>query len=123
MSITKETAKHVAWLARIGLSEDEAEVYARRLGGILEYIARLEELDTEGAEPAFFVPGEQCAYRDDEPGWCLSPEEVLANAPDTAHGFFRVPKIIRSETPDEGYEVDADFSGLPCEDKAGGGKS
>lgn len=99
MSITKETVKHVAWLARLGLSDEEVKVFAGQLGRILGYVAKLDELDTAGVEPTFHVLDMSNVCREDEPRPSLPRDEVLANAPDASFGFFRVPRIIKSGAP------------------------
>jgi len=94
MEITKEQVEHVARLARLEVSEDEKAMFARQLSGILTYMDQLKELDTKGIEPTATVLPTDNVFRDDDVRPSLTQERALANAPDQADGFFRVPKIL-----------------------------
>jgi aspartyl-tRNA(Asn)/glutamyl-tRNA(Gln) amidotransferase subunit C len=94
MEITKEQVEHVARLARLEVSEDEKAMFARQLSGILTYMDQLKELDTKGIEPTATVLPTDNVFRDDNVRPSLPQEKALANAPDQADGFFRVPKIL-----------------------------
>ncbi|WP_027717820.1 Asp-tRNA(Asn)/Glu-tRNA(Gln) amidotransferase subunit GatC [Desulfovirgula thermocuniculi] len=93
--ISIKEVEHVALLARLELSEEEKEMYARQLGAILEYAQMLNELDTADVPPTAHVLPLQNVWREkDEVGRQLEPEEVLANAPDREGQFFKVPRIV-----------------------------
>jgi len=94
MEISKEQVERVAKLARLEVSEDEKTVFARQLSSILTHIDQLKELDTAGVEPTATVLPTDNVFRDDEVRPSLPQEQALANAPDQAEGFFRVPKIL-----------------------------
>ena len=94
MEISKEQVEHVARLARLEVSEDEKAMFARQLSGILTYMDQLKELETKGVEPTATVLPTDNVFRDDDVRPSLPQEKALANAPDQADGFFRVPKII-----------------------------
>jgi len=94
MEIGKEQVEHVAKLARLDVSEDERAMFARQLSGILTYMDQLKELDTTGVEPTATVLPTDNVFREDEVRPSLSQDRALANAPDQAEGFFRVPKIL-----------------------------
>jgi len=94
MEITKEQVEHVARLARLEVSDDEKTVFARQLSGILTHIDQLKGLDTAGVEPTATVLPADNVFREDEVRPSLTQEQALANAPDQADGFFRVPKIL-----------------------------
>ena len=94
MEIGKEQVEHVAKLARLEVSEDEKAMFARQLSSILTYIDQLKEADTAGVEPTATVLPTDNVFREDEVRPSLSQEQALANAPDRADGFFRVPKIL-----------------------------
>ena len=89
-----EDVEHVARLARLALSDDEKERMRQQLDRILGYIAKLNELDTEGVEPTSHAIKMVNVMREDEVRPSLSPEAMLANAPERAGEFFRVPRII-----------------------------
>ena len=94
MEITKEQVEHVARLARLEVSDDEKTVFARQLSSILTHIDQLKGLDTAGVEPTATVLPADNVFREDEVRPSLTQEQALANAPDQADGFFRVPKIL-----------------------------
>jgi aspartyl-tRNA(Asn)/glutamyl-tRNA(Gln) amidotransferase subunit C len=96
MEISKEQVERVAKLARLDVSEDEKTTFARQLSSILTHIDQLKALDTDttGVEPTATVLPTDNVFRDDEVRPSLSQEQALANAPDQAEGFFRVPKIL-----------------------------
>ncbi len=94
MAITRQEVEHVAHLGRLSLSEEELEKFAGQLDAIIEYMAKLNELDTEGVEPMLHgIEGRQ-VFRADVVGESLSRDEALANAPEAGSGCFRVPRII-----------------------------
>jgi aspartyl-tRNA(Asn)/glutamyl-tRNA(Gln) amidotransferase subunit C len=92
--IERKDVEHVARLARLALADAEIERMREQLNGILAYIEKLNELDTEGVEPTAHAVPLLNVMRDDEVGPCLPRDEALANAPDRAGEFFRVPRII-----------------------------
>ena len=98
MEISREQVERVAKLARLEVSEDEKTVFARQLSGILTHIDQLKELDTAGVEPTATVLPTDNVFRDDEVRPSLPQEQALANAPDQADGFFRVPKILEDRS-------------------------
>lgn len=91
--VTIETVDHVARLARLSLTAEERETFARQLDGILAYAESIQALDTEGVEPMSHA-GATATLRADLPGPSLDRDRVLAAAPDAADGLFRVPKVI-----------------------------
>ena len=86
--------ERVAQLARLELSPEERERMREQLDRILGYIDKLRQLDTAGVEPTSHAVPMVNVFREDELRPCLSPEEMLANAPDRSGEFFRVPRII-----------------------------
>ena len=92
--IQRKDVEHVARLARLALADAEIERMREQLNGILAYIEKLNELDTNDVEPTSHAVPLVNVMRDDETGPCLPRDEALANAPDRAGEFFRVPRII-----------------------------
>lgn len=90
MKLTLDQVRHVAELARLGLPDDELEALATQLSGILEYIDKLESLDTSAIPPTAQVGELVDVMREDEVRPSLPPEVALANAPSVADGYFRV---------------------------------
>jgi aspartyl-tRNA(Asn)/glutamyl-tRNA(Gln) amidotransferase subunit C len=85
---------YVARLARIALSEEEIARLGKQLNDILEYIGKLNEINTQTAEPMCHVLPIENVYREDEVRPSLPIEETLKNAPSRKDNFFRVPKVI-----------------------------
>jgi len=98
MKINRDDVVRVAELAYLDLSESELETYRAQIDEILEYISKLNELDTENVEPmAQVLTDDQTAdatLRDDVVVPCGIAAEVLKQAPDPEPPFFRVPKVI-----------------------------
>ena len=92
--ISREDVVHVARLARLALTDAELETMREQLNAILSHIDALRGVDTAGIEPTSHAVPQFNVMRDDDPRPCLSVEEMLANAPDRAGDFFRVPRII-----------------------------
>jgi aspartyl-tRNA(Asn)/glutamyl-tRNA(Gln) amidotransferase subunit C len=92
--ISREEVQHVARLARLHLTDDEAERMREQLDAILAYIDKLSELAVDGVEPTAHAVPVVNVMREDAVRACLSQDEALANAPDRADEFFRVPRII-----------------------------
>ena len=84
----------IAKLSMLKLTEEEKSIYGSQLGSILEYINKLNELDTSKIEPTSHVLALDNVSRDDTPGCSLDVEEALQNAPDRSENFYRVPRII-----------------------------
>ena len=94
MKISKEEIEHIAVLARLSLPEEEKELFGSQLSNILDYMEKLNELDTKGIEPTSHVLSLSNVMRDDIPRPSIPKEDALMNAPDHTEKFFRVPKII-----------------------------
>jgi len=94
MKISKEEIEHIAVLARLSLPEEEKELFGSQLSNILDYMEKLNELDTKGIEPTSHVLSLSNVMRDDIPMPSIPKEDALMNAPDHTEKFFRVPKII-----------------------------
>lgn len=94
MRISKEEIEHIASLARLSLSEKEKELFGSQLSSILDYMEKLNELDTRDIEPTSHVLPLSNVMRDDIPRPSIPREDALLNAPDHTDKFYRVPKII-----------------------------
>ncbi len=92
--IDKEQVRYVARLAHLSLSEAEVDRLAHDLSSILDYVRKLEELDTSAIEPTAHAVPLATTLRDDavKPG--LPPERALQGAPEPLGGGFGVPKIV-----------------------------
>jgi len=96
--ISREDVERVAELAYLELSETELENYRKQIDEILEYIGKLDELDTAHVEPmAQVLTDDQTAdatLREDVVAPCDVAAEILKQAPDPEPPYFRVPKVI-----------------------------
>jgi len=94
MKISRDEVEHVAKLARIELSADEADEFTGQLGQILGYFEKLSELDTGDVAPTRHAIDLTNAFREDEPRPGYDSETALSNAPEREGPFFKAPKII-----------------------------
>jgi aspartyl-tRNA(Asn)/glutamyl-tRNA(Gln) amidotransferase subunit C len=106
MKVTEKDVTYVADLANLELTDQERQRMLKDLNSILDYIDRLNELDTSnvramaqisarfgqsGPDP---IEGSRQNWREDEPRPCLAHSEAMKNAPETDGDFFKVPKVI-----------------------------
>ena len=94
MSVDVSTVKKVAGLARIAISDAEADALVPELNNIRGWIEQLQEVDTTTVEPMTAVIPNRLRLREDEVTEGDIRDKVLANAPQAEHGFFAVPKVI-----------------------------
>ena len=92
--LTRADVLKVARLARLKLTEAEIDDYTEKLGNILEYVASLNEIDTEDVEPMVHAVELSNVFRADEVLPSLPREAALSNAPKTDGQFFLVPQIL-----------------------------
>ena len=92
--LTHDEVRHVAMLARLGLSEQEVEAMRVQLLDILQYIEVLQQVDTSSVEPTAQVLTHLNVARNDvsRPSW--PTDEILSNAPGREEGFVRVPTVL-----------------------------
>jgi aspartyl-tRNA(Asn)/glutamyl-tRNA(Gln) amidotransferase subunit C len=94
MSITRDDVVHVAKLARLELSEPEIERMVRDLGTILEHVAELAKVNTEGIEPTAYVAVEAAPFRPDAVVPGVDREQAMREAPRQQDGGFAVPAFV-----------------------------
>jgi aspartyl-tRNA(Asn)/glutamyl-tRNA(Gln) amidotransferase subunit C len=94
MSVDTATVRRIASLARIAISDEEAQRLAPELGNILDWIEQLSEVDTADVAPMTAVIPNHLRLRDDVVTDGGIRDKVLSNAPQAEHGFFTVPKVI-----------------------------
>lgn len=94
MAVTIQDVDSMARLAKLAFSEEEKEKFVEQFNQILQYMQKLNELDTENVEPTYNVLDMSNVVRSDSIKTWLTQEEALANAPQSNHGFFSVPKVI-----------------------------
>ena len=94
MSITKETVRKVAGLARLKLNEDELERFTPQVAGIVKWVEMLDEVNTDNVAPLANVVNIDLKLRPDAITDGGYQKEILANAPESVEGFFVVPKVV-----------------------------
>jgi len=94
MAISREDVRHIAKLARLRFSDDGEAKMADEMGQILDYVDKLNELDTTGVPPMSHVLDIHNVFREDEVEQRIDHEDALRNAPDADSDYFRVPKVI-----------------------------
>ena len=94
MSVDLVTVKRVARLARIAVSEEEAERMTGELNGILGFVAQLDEVNVDGVEPMTSIIPMALRRRDDAVTDGAKAEDIIANAPASEENFFVVPKVV-----------------------------
>lgn len=95
--IDAEEVRRIARLARLALRDDEIEWFRGRLGAVLEYVAKLDGVDTEGVEPTSHVITLTNVFREDAVLPSLPQGSAVRNAPRAADGFIIAPRIIETE--------------------------
>lgn len=96
--IDREQVQAVAKLARLELDESEVAEFTDQLGTIIEYVEKMQRVDTEGVPPLAHCLPVKNRFRDDQVNASLTPEEALANAPARDGDYFKVPRML-DETP------------------------
>lgn len=94
MRISRDEVAYVARLARLELSPDDEERMTGQLDALLDYVAKLQVLDTTGVEPATHVLAMGNVLREDGVGESLPRERALANAPSRDGEGFLVPRVL-----------------------------
>jgi aspartyl-tRNA(Asn)/glutamyl-tRNA(Gln) amidotransferase subunit C len=94
MSVDLATVKRVARLARIAVTEDEAQNMLGKLNGILGFVEQLSEVNVDGVEPMTSVTPVAMKKRADEVTDGDKADDIVANAPATDRNFFMVPKVV-----------------------------
>ena len=94
MSLTIEEIRHIAALARVGMSDSEIDSMRRQISDILEHFDVLKKIDTEGVEPTGHSIALQSVMRDDRAEPSCGIEDMLANAPRRDGDFVRVRAVL-----------------------------
>jgi aspartyl-tRNA(Asn)/glutamyl-tRNA(Gln) amidotransferase subunit C len=94
MSVDVATVKRVARLARLAVTEEEAQRMTGELNGILGFVEQLSEVDVTGVEPMTSVTPMVMKKREDVVTDGDIADRVVANAPLTDNNFFQVPKVV-----------------------------
>ena len=96
-TIDTTTVKHVAFLVRLGISEEEAQTFSGQFSSIIDYFNMLNEVDTENVPPASDIANAENVLREDVVKPSMSREEFLKNAPKSERGYVKVPTVLGDE--------------------------
>jgi aspartyl-tRNA(Asn)/glutamyl-tRNA(Gln) amidotransferase subunit C len=94
MPVNKNDVEKIAKLAKLKFSEEELENFTPQMNEILNYMDKLNELDTENIEPLSHPVEQTNVFRDDKLKTSVSTEDALKNAPSKDEQYFKVPKVI-----------------------------
>ncbi len=92
--IDKKTIKHIAKLARLEITEDEADEYSQQLGKAMAHFEQISKVDTTGIEPLVTPTEIDDFWREDVATQEFTPEEMTSNAPAKAGNLFKVPPVV-----------------------------
>ena len=93
-TITTDDVQHVATLARLEFNEEEIEQFTHQLARILDYISKLNELETTDVPPTSHPLPLRNVVKEDVAKSSYDRDTVLEGAPSTEEGYFEVPKVI-----------------------------
>jgi len=94
MKLSYEQVRHIAWLARLGLSDMEVETFSLQLSNILENFEILKQVNTANVPPATHTIPLESIFRKDEVAESYSQAEILSNAPRQEENCFKVQAIL-----------------------------
>lgn len=100
MALSEKDVRHVEELAHLELTEEEVKKFVPQLDSILQYMQKLNELDTTQVEPmaqVTYPAAENPALRQDQPRATFRQDEALSNAPESNGVCFKVPRVIERE--------------------------
>jgi aspartyl-tRNA(Asn)/glutamyl-tRNA(Gln) amidotransferase subunit C len=97
MNIDRETVDHVAWLARLALTEEERAKLQEQLSSILEHINAIAEADTSQVPATAHILPLENVMTPDKPWQSVPPSDLLANAPARENDYFRVRAVLEDE--------------------------
>lgn len=94
MEITENIVDHIAHLARLQFEGEAKEAIRRDMSNIINFMAKLEEVDTENVEPLIFMSDEVNVLREDVAEVTVTQAQALKNAPKKDSDYFRIPKVL-----------------------------
>lgn len=100
--IDRDHVRHIGYLIRLALTEDEVDMFSEQLSGIVDYFDRLAEVDLTDVPPYRQPPIARAQLREDVVRPTLPREDFLANAPQKAGGYVKVPVVLERPDEDEG---------------------
>ena len=100
--IDQEQVRHIGYLIRMALTDDEVEMFSEQLSGIVDYFDRLAEVDVTDVPPYHLPPMGRAQLREDVVRPSMAREDFLANAPQQLGGHVKVPVVLSVPDEDEG---------------------
>ena len=97
MEVNEQLVDHLAHLARLSFNPGEKNAIREDLQQMINFIEKLQEVDTTGVKPLMFMTDEVNVLREDVVEWSISREDALRNAPITDGVFFKVAKVINKQ--------------------------
>ncbi len=94
MSFNETTVKNISKLARLHFPADQEEKFTKDINSILNWVEELKEVNVENIEPLVSVSAQEPVLRKDEVTTGGLQSELMMNAPQSAHGFYVVPKMV-----------------------------
>jgi len=94
MEIKDELIDHIAHLARLSFEGEDKSAIKKDLNNIIDFMEKLNEIDTDNVEPLVFMSNEINILREDIPSQSITHEEALKNAPKKDSDYFRIPKVL-----------------------------
>ncbi len=94
MKVDKNTLEGLAHLSRLEIKEEKQEQMVSNLNQVIEWVGKLDELDTKDVKPLTHMSEEIDVYRQDEVKVTLTHNQALVNAPKKDSNYFRVPKVV-----------------------------
>lgn len=97
MKVNNKLVEHLAHLSRLDFDDDSKEKMKFDFEKMLDFVAKLEEVDTENVEPLSYMSSELNVLREDKVEQLLTQEQALQNAPVKDTDYIRIPKVIDSK--------------------------
>ncbi len=101
MKLDKQTVEKIASLAQLEFGDKEKQEILEELNNILEFVEKIDELDTEDVEPLIYITDEENKLRPDEIHQEVEKKDALRNAPLNDSDYFKVPKVLDQERGEE----------------------
>ena len=96
MEINDKIVDKIAHLSKLSFSGEEKEAIKSDMSKMLDFVGKLEEVDTSGVEPLIHMSDEVNVLRADENKFSITQEEALKNAPKKDSTYFKMPKVLNS---------------------------
>ena len=94
MEISEETVDHIAHLSRLQFEGEDKVAIKNDMNRIINFMAKLEEVNTDNVEPLIFMSEEINVLREDVAVVSVTQTEALKNGPQTDSDYFRIPKVL-----------------------------